>query len=789
MGSFLMKTNVPPSSLMWNKVLQIGFVFVPVLLLRFSYILGRDYRTKEIVIVGYVIGVILVMLAFNEQVVKDAWYINNEFGYELAYGAYLVAVFGSFYSILALIVIIRKTTSNEIAFQRIKLVLIGLILVIIGGVLNISTTIGAYGIDILFNTINAFLITYSIYRNKFLEINLVVKKGLSFTVTNVVVYLIYASLILYGAQFIQMTVHYDSIFKTILILLPLFVFIEPTRNFVERNMKHLFYHNTIDLNTSLKEFSDLIHTSFDLETITGTLNDTIQRSIDAKEVRLLLKNKHVYQLYPYTNGLSETLEFSQNHPIVQWFDKENDLLLKSHIENHVLFKSMWQKEKDLLSHMKTEIIAPIKYQSELIGFISISERKDDNPYSFEETDFIKTIINNATAIIENAKTIEIIKQQSVTDELTKFYNHRYFQETVNQWIKDKVYHSFAIAMIDIDQFAIYNELYGHANGDIAIKRIADIIDHVIDEDFLKVRFGGEEFVVVMTNQTEKQALKHSEDIREAIEQEFLLSSDIREFLTVSVGLSFYPPHGSTLNELVNNATTAVSTAKKSGRNRVYIYQDNVEITEQDTEIQDKIHNAFASSIYALAATIDAKDHYTYGHSKNVALMSQLLAKKLGFDKKALDQIYNAGLLHDIGKVGIPEKVLSKPEVLTGKELELMKGHVVQSINIIKHIPELIDIVPIVISHHERYDGTGYPRKLIGTEIPELGRIIAIADSFDAMTTNRPYREGLKLEQAIYEMKKNKGKQFDPEYTDVFISLVENGELSQLELVNRSNLKN
>lgn len=150
----------------------------------------------------------------------------------------------------------------------------------------------------------------------------------------------------------------------------------------------------------------------------------------------------------------------------------------------------------------------------------------------------------------------------------------------------------------------------------------------------------------------------------------------------------------------------------------------------------------------------------------------------------MDIVRNAGLLHDIGKVGIPESVLSKPGFLTEEEYGIMKGHVTQSINIIKHIPNLIDTVPVVISHHERFDGTGYPRGIQGENIPVLGRVICIADAFDAMTTDRPYRKGLSLEQAIYELKKNSGTQFDPSLVEVFIQMAQNGELNNLKLENR-----
>jgi len=157
---------------------------------------------------------------------------------------------------------------------------------------------------------------------------------------------------------------------------------------------------------------------------------------------------------------------------------------------------------------------------------------------------------------------------------------------------------------------------------------------------------------------------------------------------------------------------------------------------------------------------------------------------LGFEGEDLQLIRNAGLLHDIGKVGVPESVLLKKGYFTTSEMTTMREHVVQSIKIIQHIPNLVDTIPIIFSHHERYDGQGYPRSISGENIPILGRVICIADAFDAMTTDRPYRKGLSVEQALYELKKHAGTQFDPKLVDIFVEMIKRGDLNQLKLENR-----
>lgn len=785
LGSFLMKTDIPPSSLFWDKFLVMGIASVPVLLLRFSYVLSGNYKGKTLIYLGYFITFVLMILTIMGHFVVSAEYSDGVFTYELGFAAYIYGAFGMIYSMLALGSMIVKVRKKEIAIRKVRLVIIGLTLVVLGAVTNLNTQLGEYGIDIILNAINAVLITYSIYRNKFLEINLIVKKGLYFSLYNIILFTCYTTTVIVSYTLLVSWGITDLV-TTIVFMAPVFLVLEPLRRLLQKLTNHIFYRTTTNRQIILRDFSSLVNSALSLDIITSSFITAIQTGIDAKEVSVMLKNTNKYFL---SNSSLENVEYTDlylkfNHPIVNWFKNNHDLLLSSQINNHVSFKGLWEQEKQVIKIFDTEIVAPIKYLDELIGMVIISGRSDEAPYVEDDTEFLQTIINNAAAIIENAKTVQNIKKQSITDELTKLYNHRYFHDTVSEWIIEKKHPNFSIAMIDIDQFKIYNDLYGHFAGDEALKKIAEILSNSAYKDDLLVRYGGEEFVVFMPNITGPAALKAIERMRRAVEDGFLLSKDIKEFLTVTIGVSCYPDDGRTLEDILTKADEAMYYGKQSGRNKAILYREDKTLTDKDDEIQERIKEAHLSSIYALAATIDAKDHYTYGHSNNVAILSAALAKEAKFDEKDIETVTSAGLLHDIGKVGIPESVLSKVGFLDEAEMEIMRGHVVQSINIIKHIPNLLETVPIIMSHHERYDGNGYPRGISGKNIPILGRVICIADSFDAMTTDRPYRRGLTLEQAIYELKKNASKQFDPNLVEKFIELIESGKLDTLSLENR-----
>ena len=185
-------------------------------------------------------------------------------------------------------------------------------------------------------------------------------------------------------------------------------------------------------------------------------------------------------------------------------------------------------------------------------------------------------------------------------------------------------------------------------------------------------------------------------------------------------------------------------------------------------------------ISALVTAMDAKDSYTAKHSKNVARYAEILAAANEMSDKQIERIFIAGLLHDIGKIGIPDSILKKKGELTCEEYEIIKDHVEGSVEIIKHLPSMEEIIPIVEGHHERWDGKGYPKGIAGEDIPLSARCLAIADAFDAMTTDRSYRKGVPIEYAAREIAKGAGSQFDPNLANLFVYLITEHKIGLLK---------
>ena len=211
----------------------------------------------------------------------------------------------------------------------------------------------------------------------------------------------------------------------------------------------------------------------------------------------------------------------------------------------------------------------------------------------------------------------------------------------------------------------------------------------------------------------------------------------------------------------------------------YIDRLNQEVEKQTrvaTERANKLGRLSEEMVETLARTIDAKDNYTNGHSFRVSEYSVALAQKLGWNKEQISTLKREALMHDIGKIGVPDLILNKPGKLTDEEYKSVKSHTTTGKNILEGLEDMTEAAEVAMYHHERYDGTGYPAGISGKGIPANARIVAVADAYDAMSSDRIYRKALKTDEIISEMEKQRGKQFDPEYLDAFIELIKNSEI-------------
>ena len=239
-----------------------------------------------------------------------------------------------------------------------------------------------------------------------------------------------------------------------------------------------------------------------------------------------------------------------------------------------------------------------------------------------------------------------------------------------------------------------------------------------------------------------------------------------------------------ISEGINKAKHAYKMESFKDELKSKVDEQTVELREKNSKIQE----AYWQTVTALSEAVDAKDRYTSGHSKRVAEYSRMIAKRMGKSKKEQERIYRAGLLHDVGKIGVPVEIINKPGKLTDGEFDLIKIHPITGYHILREISEYSDVAIAAKYHHERYDGKGYPNGLEGENIPETARILGVADSYDAMTSNRSYRKGLPQDIVRAEIEKGKGKQFDPEIADIMLQLIDEDTEYKLQQIDREDYR-
>jgi diguanylate cyclase (GGDEF)-like protein len=354
-----------------------------------------------------------------------------------------------------------------------------------------------------------------------------------------------------------------------------------------------------------------------------------------------------------------------------------------------------------------------------------------------------------------------------TDGLTELFNHRYLKEHLVAELRQAAGRGACGAwlFLDLDRFKLFNDTYGHPAGDEALRDVAAHLRRACPRGGILGRFGGDEFALLWPGADRAGAGEAAERLRQAVAAIDLRSEQrVSIPLTVSVGVALYPQDGSTEAELLAAADKALYVAKRSGGNTVAF---------ADSEVHRLIatYGPTLGALESLAIAVEYKDHNTAGHTDYVARLCALLGERLGLSDEERRQLRIGAVLHDVGKIGIPDEILLKPGPLTPEELEVMRRHPELGYMILKEVQGIDQVLDIVLHHHERYDGRGYPHGLKGEEIRLATRIVSVVDAYTAMTSDRPYRKALTPRAAVAEILRHAGSQFDPRVAAAFVDLL------------------
>lgn len=792
-STLFMRLQLYPGVLFWNRVMVAGMLAVPFFLYYFVSIFTNSLNKSSAIIWGSMTAAAIAvdLMGF---VVTEANMITHpvsengtrftsvEFSYSLGVMAYPIYILMFFLILTILLKAGMNLRRGGITYGRIGLIIFGILIMFVGVLFNIIPAIGKYPVDILACFINAVLIIVAIYKYRMLELRFILTKGFVYSILA----LILTGFYVYAVFFFEK--HFGSINTNLMPYITTFsalfvaIVFQPLYRLTRILVDKMFYKAEYSQRQALKSFSASISNNLNLDDISRELIEAIQMAIHARHILILINHKEEQHYYVYRTSsqiFKPEFQISYDNPLVKWLKSNNAGLSRENLYSLPFFKSMWEKEKKIIYDLDIEVIIPMKSRNDLIGILMLTRKINNTAYTLDDLDLL-TYLGASTAVaFDNARLYTRAQSEAMTDSLTQLYNHRYFRKALSEQMGKIGTSEISLLMVDLDLFKLFNDLYGHIEGDNALELVASIMLRIVGQKGIVCRYGGEEFAILLPYFDSRKAFDIAEKIRLEIQRTFFNSADVTQrFLTASIGVCTYPHAAPNSGELLKRADLAMYTAKNQGKNQTVIYTPRaVSSVKLHDTIEEGIKPSYAATIYALTAAIDAKDHYTFGHSQRVAEYSTILAGALDLDKSHLGIIREAALLHDVGKIGIPESILTKIGRLTEEEMGIVKKHVEMSITIIKHLPSLNHVIPAVLGHHERWDGKGYPRGLTGENIPLLARCLSITDAFDALSSNRPYRAGLSIESALKEIQNNIGTQFDPRITNLFIELVRNGTIN------------
>jgi diguanylate cyclase (GGDEF)-like protein/putative nucleotidyltransferase with HDIG domain len=475
--------------------------------------------------------------------------------------------------------------------------------------------------------------------------------------------------------------------------------------------------------------------------------------------------------------------------------------------------------KPLLPDSLAAMALPVFYAEQLHGILYV-ESSQPLDFSEEEVLLLRTLADLIAGALHNSLSFQKAQEQAITDGLTGVKTHRFFMEALSaEWKRStRAGRAFALVLMDLDRFKFVNDFYGHLEGDLVLQRVGHILETNCRRSDVVARYGGDEFVILMPETNMEHARQLATKLRGWVSADPLLRE---KNISASFGIACYPLHGATPQELIQVADASMYLSKHQGGNAVStadhfdpneakkwkrdvleaylgvtlkrlfstgpeafeeIYSRLKQFTESLAATEgangagaattaqgpQALPQAVLDTVTSLAFAIDAKDHYTQGHSQKVSAYAALIAEALGMSEPEVEEIRLGGVLHDIGKVAIPESILNKSGPLNPDEWESMKSHVTYGAKILDPLTPLARIREMVLHHHEFFDGSGYPEALAGEDIPLGARIIAVADAYDTITSDRTYKKARAASEALTELERCANAQFDGDIVAIFV---------------------
>lgn len=769
LSAFLLLASFDNHPTFWFRLMAFCAVGSAVTLIRFvRTVTGSRWVWINWVYIYGVVSFILIM--FTPLAVKFAVIDNMEVIYEFGSLIFVIAGPGYFLNLFSLFVLIGRFRESDdvIVRDRLRYLILGFAVILLMSLINF-TPLGKYPIDIAGNSITAILISYAILRHQLLDITVIVRKSILYSVPTIIIGTIYFLIISLAFNLISTYSEIEIFGLSLMVAILTALVAQPFRDKAQLIVDRLFFREKYDSSLMLQRLSSRTALVLDLDQVTKMILKDLTETLHIKNAAFFLKRGKGAGYYLSAQiGLEPFLKIrmSENHPIALWLSSHKEVLRKNELDVQPYFRSLWRKERDDLEKLNAELFIPLLVKTELVGIFVIGPKRSEQGYSQDDQLTLITLANQTAVAIENARLYKI--EQDRRAELTMLFNMS--RQLVATDDVDKVMNTITQYTTISTNVTYSRILVPDSSGDFICRaahsvreidpslRIGKVEPEVINEIYRNVQKSGK-FVIL-----EKNGSPASEELNQALFLDLATSVCIYPLQVVDefMGLLIFGEERHTQREPFDaNKMQLIS-----------LIADQAASALRRSNLHEQLEESFIETVIALANTVEARDVYTEDHSARMEKLVVEVCRLLDFPDVEIQNMRWAARLHDIGKIGIPDHILRKPSSLTEEEWAAMREHPKIGSKILAPITKMAQVSPIIRSHHEKFDGTGYPDGLEKNQIPIGARILSVVDAYVAMTDDRVYRKSLGHTKALEELIINKGSQFDPEIVDIFLKVVD-----------------
>jgi len=666
--------------------------------------------------------------------------------------------------------------------NRLKYLIFGFIFIIIGSIFNF-TDLGQYPIDIFANLITAILISVAMLRHQLLDINVIIRKSVLYAIPTSLIGALYFLVISSVVRAFQLSVSQQVLVSMVVAIAAALIF-QPFQKLLQDWINRIFFRERYDSNLMLQRVIQTASQEIDLQRLAGSIINEIISTMHIKRARLFVSHEDGGPFILISgSGLnySRQKEFRVDHPLVLKMGKTQEFLMWGELESSPLLKSLWKDELDYLVDLRAELFIPLRTKNQLIGILVLGEKMSETPYSQEDLNILTTLASQTSLALQNAKLYslaqkELVERKKAEKGLQLQLKRLSALQDINVAITENFDLQVPLVML-LDQ--VVSELKVDA-ADVLLynpenKSLNFIAGRGFNTDalrFTSLQLG--QGMAGMAAQKHKPVyVKDLSAERTTLKQSPLLEGEnfvsyygfplvarnqIKGVLEIFHRSVLEPDQQwlDYLNTLISETAIALDNARMFND----LEKTNMELV-----------SAYEATLEGWARTLEMRDRETEGHSQRVLEMTLRLAEKMGVRGDALLHIRRGSLLHDIGKIAIPDSILQKAGPLTEEEWETMRKHPRIAYEMLSSIHFLEPALEIPYCHHEKWDGSGYPQGLKGEEIPLSARIFAIVDVWDALSSDRPYRKAWAEKKVIEYIKEQSGGHFDPKVVEPFLALL------------------